>query len=113
RLLVEALAPREPAQLVDQLTVGATIGGAHADVHTALRPLTGEMVRSGGTGIDVDGQHLRSPPGEDLDLGNDPGGDGVAYEVGHALLQIERACHPTHVPAPVLHAHDQRPACRV
>jgi hypothetical protein len=37
-LFVEALASREPSQLLDQLGISAAVGRAHPDVDAASRP---------------------------------------------------------------------------
>ena len=67
-LLVEAFAAREASELLDQLGVGATVGRAHPDVHAAGGSLPREMVRSGRARMHLHREHLRPPPGEDLDL---------------------------------------------
>lgn len=41
---------------------------------------------------------------------NPPGrGAAAAGEAGHPLLQVERVGPTTHIPAPILHADEQRP----
>ena len=55
-------------------------------------------------------QYLGPPPGQDLDLGQEPGSDPVTDEVGQAFLQIQRVTHAADMPALVLYAEQQRPA---
>lgn len=62
-LLVEALAPRKAAELVDQLGVGAPIRGAHADVDSGGGSFADQVVRPARARMDLQGRHLRPAPG--------------------------------------------------
>jgi hypothetical protein len=63
--------------------------------------------------MDLQRQHLRPAPREDLDLRNNARADAVADEVGQSLLQVERVGHTTDMAASVLHADQQRATRRV
>jgi len=60
--------------------------------------------------MDLQRQHMRPAPGEDLDLGDDTRADAVADEAGDPLLDIQRVQYATDVPTSVLDANEQRAA---
>jgi len=90
-LLVETLPPGETPQLLDQLSIGASVGGAHPHIHGC------------GTGC----QHLRLPTGQVLELRHETGADPVADEVGKSLLLIQRVSHGAYVAAAICHPDQQ------
>lgn len=59
--------------------------------------------------MDQHGQDLRAAPGEDLDLGHEPGVDPVADEAGQPLLHVQRIRYAANVAASVLDTDQQRP----
>lgn len=61
-------------------------------------------------GLHLQGQHLRLPPGQDLDLRHQPRADPVADQVGEPLLLIQRVSNAAHVAAAILHPDQQRAA---
>jgi hypothetical protein len=96
------------AEFVDELPVRPSIGGADTNVHAALWSFAVQIVWAVWTGIDLHGQHLRTAPGQDLDLGHQSRSDQVAARVGQSLLQVERIANATDPPALVLNAHEHR-----
>jgi len=54
-------------------------------------------------GVYLQGQHLCLPPGQDLDLRDEPRADPVADQVGESLLLIQRVGHAAHIAAAILH----------
>lgn len=113
RLLVEALTPREAAQLLDQLGVGAAVRRAHPDVDAGSRPFTDQVMRTARTGVDLQGQHLLPAPRQDLDLRNEARADAVAEHVRQPLLQVKHVGHAADVVAVILHTDEQCAARRV
>jgi len=112
-LLVEPFAPREAAQFLDQLGVGAPIRGAHADVDSGGGSFADQVVRPARARMDLQGQHLQPAPGQELDLRDEARADAVADEAGQTLPQVESGRHAANVAGAVLHADEQRAAGRV
>src|SRR2546426_6190912 len=105
--------PPEAAELLDQLGVCPPVGRAHPHVDAAGEPVPLEVVRAPRARVDLDRQHLRTTPGQDLDFRHEPRNDQVADQVRQALLQIERLSYTADVPLSVLHTQGQYPAGRV
>jgi hypothetical protein len=87
-LLVEAFAQRVTAQLLDQLGIGAAVGGAHPPIHACGRALANQVMGTSRAGVYLQRQNLPLPPGQVLDLPHETGADPVADEVGESLLFI-------------------------
>jgi hypothetical protein len=63
--------------------------------------------------VHLQSQHLRLPPGQDLDLRHEPRADPVADEVGETLLLIQRVGHAAHIAAAILHPDQQGAAFNI
>ena len=112
-LLVERLPAREAAHLGEHFPVSSTVRRTDSHVRPLFESGPGEVVWTEPAGVHADGQYVRAPESDELDVRQQPRQDRVADEARDPFLQGKRVAHAANGPAAVLDADQNRSAGRV
>jgi hypothetical protein len=63
--------------------------------------------------MDLDGHHVGLAPGQQLEIRQQPRGDGVGNQAGDPLHEGKRVSHASDVPAPILHPDEHHTTRRI
>ena len=113
RAFIEGLAAGEALHFRNELRIGLPIGGAHANVSTALESRPRNVVRPGGARVDLDRQQLLVPVAHYLQVRQQPRPDRVADQIRRAFFQIQRLGDAADVPGSVLDSDEYGAARRI
>ncbi len=97
-LLVERVHPVPAFQLFDLQCLGPTIGRSHADEDSDFGSQSFKVMRTRVAGIDLNGQHIQTPPRHHLDIRDQSWAYRIGDKAGKLLFSSENVGHATDVP---------------